>query len=28
LRIRTLMDCDVAVRHAESFAVVSDYTTT
>ena len=28
LRIRTLMDCDIAVRHAESFAVVSDYTTT
>ena len=28
LRIRTLMDCDVAVRHAESFAVISDYTTT
>lgn len=28
LRVRTLMDCDIAVRHAESFAVVSDYTTT
>lgn len=28
LRVRTLMDCDIAVRHAESFSVVSDYTTT
>jgi hypothetical protein len=27
LRVRVLMDCDIAVRHAESFAVVSDYTT-
>lgn len=27
LRVRTLMDCDIAVRHAESFAVVSDLTT-
>jgi len=28
LRVRALMDCDIAVRHAESFAAVSDYTTT